>query len=615
LQSVITTKQLLDPKNTLEIYIMSFTATRHPLSVRSRQTLSESLFEEGYEYVAGRLEDIVEIDPRRLSSEEIHELRNLSVLMNLSRPEYDKRKNRQELILCNKSKGARYIGRKLANNPALTVEQACSDWAALKDVTRWMEAQDKIWLKKMDLASIKSEQIDPGSWDRASYQEWVVDPGKLLHLGIRFAWQAERFCRLYSEVCNESRPWGSCYQPSHAKVKAIALTKNYNRLPLWVKKQMINSSVWVQTEGGRIGNVWRLLDCAKAWKWCPDLPKGISERIGKLSPKMRSLAPIAWGQGHYSQPDRKAMFWANLNELSKMSLRQIFSQDASWDAYQAQRIIEIHAGLPYKFLSTVAGLPAKGKIETTEILDWIAVYSSPSDACLHLFGCRGKATIEAFKSCQNRDAIRWAIALGIKNPDLLQKIFALTECVVYQNEAVEFLKQLKPETALRMIATTTFKVRGEDKPVEDFLVRDTGYLWAQIKTKPDLGRVRCWLSVHEDLAKIFVAEQPDEALPISAKWQPLQGLSAIDGSWAIELPTRTGTLKLWGEQLRNCVGGYGPRIKRGDCVVFGVRIKGIVRYVVEMVHGNCQQFKGDRNSEAPWAIKESVLSALRDAGV
>jgi hypothetical protein len=594
---------------------MSLTATRQPLSVRKRQSLADALFEEGYAYVAGRLEDIVELDPRKLSFEEIHELRTLSVLGSYSLTEYDDRKNRQELILAQKSKGARYIGRKLANNPDLTVEQACSDWAALKEVTRWMEAQDKVWLKKMDLASIKTEQINPGSWDRSSYQEWAVEPGKLLHLGIRFAWQAERFCRLYSEVCNESRPWGSCYQPSQGKVKAIALTKNYNRLPLWTKKQMINSSVWVQTEGGRIGNVWRLLDCAKAWKWCPDLPKGIAERIGKLSPKMRCLASIAWNHGHYSQFDRKAKFWERMNELSKMNLGQIFSQQESWDVYQAQRIIEIHAGLPHKFLKEVACLPDKGEIQTTEILDWISVYSSPSQACLHLFGCKGKATIEAFKNCQNRDAIRWAIAMGIKSPDLLQKIFALTDCIVCQAEAVEFLQQLKPEAALRMIATTTFKVRGEDKPVEDFLVRDTGYLWAQIKTKPDLGRVRCWLSVHEDLAKKFVSEQPDEALPIPTKWQPLQGLSAIDGSWAIELPTRTGTLKLWGEQLHNCVGGYGPKIKHNDCVVFGVRVDGVVRYAVEMVGRNCNQFYGDRNSPAPIHIKDSVLLALQDAKV
>jgi hypothetical protein len=594
-----------------EDYIMSLTATRQPLVIRKRQTLSEALFEEGYEYVAGRLEDIVDLDPRRLSTEEIHELRTLSLLETYG-AEYDSRKNRQEMILCNKSKGARYIGRKLANNPDTTVEQACSDWAALKDITRWMESQDKVWLKQMDLACIHSEQIDPGSWDQSAYQEWVVQPGKLLHLGIRFAWQAERFCRLYSEVCNKSRPWGSCYQPSQEKVKAIALTPNYNRLPLWVKKQMINSSVWVQTEEGRIGNVWRLIDCAKAWKWCPVLPKGIAEKVGKLSPKMRALAAIAWNHRHYSQPDRKTIFWERLNELSKMTLGQLFLQSKEWDTYQSQRIIEIYAGLPHRFL---AEQTKEKSVKTSEVLTWVAQYGTASQACLHLFGCTGKATVNAFSECQNFDAIRWAIALGIKSPDLLQKIFALTECVAFQAEAVEFLSQLKPEAALRMLGTTTFKIRGEAKPVEDFLVRDAGYLWSQIKDKPDLGRIRCWLSVHEELARRFVAEQPDEALPIPAKWQPLQGLSAINQSWSIELPTSTGTLKLWGEQLHNCVGGYGPKIKRGDCAVLGVRVDDVVRYAVEMVGNYCQQFLGDRNSQAPSDLKNSVLNALHDAGI
>jgi hypothetical protein len=504
----------------------------------------------------------------------------------------------------------------------MTVEQACSDWAALKDVRRWMEAQDKNWLESMSLAKIVRHRVDEDDYSKGHYSEWQVEAGKLLHLGIRFAWQAEKFCRLYSEVCNKSRPWGSCYQPSHGKVKAIALTPNYNRLPLWVKKQMINSSVWVQEATGRIGNVWRLLDCAKAWKWCPNLPKGIAEKVGRLSPKMRILAKIAWCEvsprldycSNLTPSERKEIFWARMSRLSKMPLGELFSIGESWDSWEAQRMVEVWGNLPHSLVSTVFKTP-KGEIETGVALEWMAKVATPSDACLHLFGCRGKATIAAFSVCENQDAIRWAIALGIKSPDLLQKIFALNECIAYQAETVEFLKQLKPEAALRMIATTTFKIRGEVKPVEDFLVRDTGYLWSQIEVKPDLVRVRCWLSVHEELARRFVAEQPDEAVPIPATWQPLQGLSAIDQSWQIELPTRSGTLKLWGEQLHNCVGGYAPKIKRGDCVVFGVRVDGVVRYAVEMVGYYCQQFLGDRNSPAPNHIKDLVLLALQDAKV
>jgi hypothetical protein len=556
--------------------------------------ISERLLEEGYICVAGRLESID--DPRHLSEETIN-----AIVLN---------KGDLESLLKGKSKGARYIGRRLASDPTISVAKACSDWAALKDLRRWLEGQDKSWLRTMHLAWIDHNG------------DWKVEAGRLLHLGIRFAWQAERFCNLYSKVCNPDRPWGSCYQPPKGKVKAIALTKNYDRLPLWVKKQMVNSTVWIQEEGGRVGDIWRLKNCAKAWKWCSNLPKGIAERIGKLSPRMRFLADLAWNWTspslqylEVSPSKKKALFWQNMQDLSKLPLGQILSTRDNWTAYEAQRIVEIYTGLPYGFIQTVFDVPKKGVIATTEVLEWIAQYASPADACHHLFGCQGKATTKAFSHCQNKDALRWVIALGIKNPDLLIKYFRLEECIAFQIEAVEFLQSLKPEVALRMVATTTFKIRGEVKPVEQYLVRDTGYLWNQIQEKPDLGRIRCWLTVHEELARRFVLEQPDEALPISPSYQPIQGLCAVDRSWEIELPDRTGTLKLWGEQLHNCVGGYGPKIRAGQCVVFAVRIHGVVKYAVEMVGNHCQQFLGERNCSAPDHLRVAVLDALKDAGI
>ena len=189
-----------------------------------------------------------------------------------------------EQMLEGKSSGARYLARRLRQSSwqvyKPTITEILSDWAAIKELRHWMYLQDAEYLKRMDLDSA----------------------GKLLHLGIRFAWQAERFCQLYSEVCVENRPWGSCYQPSHGKVKALALTPNYNRLPLWVKKILVTTPQWVETnevtdsrpEGGRIGNVWRLIDCAKAWKHAPYLPKGIAEKVGQMSLESRMLAAWAW---------------------------------------------------------------------------------------------------------------------------------------------------------------------------------------------------------------------------------------------------------------------------------------------------------------------------------
>lgn len=108
-------------------------------------------------------------------------------------------------------------------------------------------------------------------------------------------------------------------------------------------------------------------------------------------------------------------------------------------------------------------------------------------------------------------------------------------------------------------------------------------------------------------------ELPDEALPIPAGWERVDGLCSIDGAWTLEFPKRVATLKYYGETLRNCVGGYGPAIKFGRSVIFVVREKGLLTHCVEISSGSVNQFYRSGNSSADWGIRESVEVALRQA--
>lgn len=148
------------------------------------------------------------------------------------------------------------------------------------------------------------------------------EPHKLLYLGIRFAWQAERFCKLWKEVCNPRRPWGSCYQPNQQKVRALALTPNFNRLPIWVKKSLIKDAEWIETD--RVGNIWDLIPCVKAWKYCPELPKAIAKRVGQMPIWKRLEAKAAW---------------ASLQDYSSYSLRYYRSQE--WQVYRNSEYVAI----------------------------------------------------------------------------------------------------------------------------------------------------------------------------------------------------------------------------------------------------------------------------------
>lgn len=598
--------------------------SRKSVRVRNAQTLQEALFEEGVDLVAGRLENTFQISSRELTIEEIEFIESLPS---------DGYENFLQLIE-NKSRGARYLAwqcyHATTRNKEFNLAQSLKDWAATKELQYWAKSRTE----DLKVCRLGHDEYPDTQFRLAS--------GALLALGIRYAWQADRFLDLYKEVMNPKRSWDSCYQVYKPMVLAIATTPNFNRLPLWVKKVMINANAFEVND--RIGNIWRLIDCARAWKWCGDLPKGIAERIGRMSVKSRFLAKLAWegiNQGvstgwkgyhslgwkspyhaeTYNRHELTMAFWAKFRELSRMSFVELLPLFMSYSSGNCikeyyQTLLEVVLELPYK---TLPWHSLNRATDQDSLLLGLADYLSPQQACKHLFGVSGKATLKAFQASKP-EARQWAIVLAHGNPDLLQKYFQMTDCIEFQEDAIAFLKSLSPEVGLRMIQTTTFKVRGEVHQVDSNLIRDTGYLFKRLEENggvPNLGRVRCWLSVHEGLSKEYVNRLPDFPLKVNSDFQRVQGLCAVDGSWQIEIPTCNAQLKLWGQQLSHCVGGYGEAVNSGRSIILAIREHGRVTHTIEMVkreYGyHCQQFYGYRNSSAPDKLRDSVLDALTQA--
>ena len=517
-----------------------------------------------------------------------------------------------------KGRGARYIAARLISMEPDKVSQEL--------------------LEELGYDYVKSQRIK-AELSKEEMSQINTSAPRLRHLGIEFGWEARRFFDLYSQICVKDRPWGSCYQPSHYWVLKVATTPNYNRLPLWVKKTLIESQN-VPAEHHRIGDIWRFVNCAKAWKWCPLLPKGVAEKIGKSgSVKARIFASLAWwktSRGYrvselfqhdwekwdheveayvkISRSELLESFWVEFRRLEKASLPELVEAilESSLD-HRAS--IEVLLNLPHKTLK--AEWPKYGPDYQQEVLDLCVQFSSPEDACQHLFGCSGKATVKAFSQCQNSDVWKWAAALGDKNPDKVQKILSLPQVVGFEPEAIDFLQTLGDKTQIRLLAKTTFRYRGEDVELSSDYIRDTGYLWKNIQNKPELGRVRCWFSVHEVLSAAFVEELPDEVLPVPQSWQPVDGLSSVNRRWEIKLPRRVNDLKLWGRLLDNCVGGYGPAVKSSRSVIFGVFEEGHISHCVEVdpTWGRVNQFYRRRNSTADGYIREDVVTCLSMAGL
>ena len=476
---------------------------------------------------------------------------------------------------------------------ALTLQDVLSRALAQRRVLRWMRQNEAL-----------CREI--GTWEHRPF------PESLTSLGVDGAKSAQRFAEFYRTVHKPERVWLSGCQVDQVRAADIALTPNYNRLPAWVRQGLMNAPHSAKIGGDRIGDIWRLPACVKAWKWAP-LPKRIAEKVGKCSPRFRMLAAIAWaGCG-----DEVATFWEHLDWLQRASLMEVVHYALKGD--EGYPVIQWGRARWAAFLTGSLGLPwglieLPKEVTAAAITEAITTYGNPRQACLALFGVAGKATERLFSQA-TKESWQWASALAHGNADAVQKILSMPTLIEWQPEAVDFLKSLPMVSRLRMLQATEFRYRGEVCPISADHVRDTGYLWSNIQSKPELGRVRCWFSVHEQLAAAFVKELPDEALSIPAGWERIDGLCSVNGSWELEFPKRVATLKYWGQTLRNCVGGYGPAIKSGRSVIFTVRQQGQLTHCVEFSGGYCNQFYRSGNGSPDYEIKESVIAALEQAGL
>lgn len=418
---------------------MSLSSRKSPLAVRIRasMTLQEALFEEGYEYVAGKLEDLL-FNPDQCSQEEADYIyANRQALT----------KEQMQVMTLGKTRGAKYIMYRIWDGTEPHLRKLTSDWAAHKELKSWMLNQNFDWLKKMDLVS--------SSWSREESRDIrSYYPGRLLGLGIRFVWQAERFCQLFGEVCNEKRSWRSCYQTNQSATRDVALTSNYNRLPVWVKSVLIETGNVPNAD--RIGNIWDLIPAAAGWKYHRNFPKAIAIRVGQMPVWKRLIASRVWdkiSEGGYSlgylrshQPGWKYsttrttmlnQFWIEFNKVASYNPVALLDELAKQRNDRNEKFISKRAeavlNLPYGYLN--------GKFDDKNLYKYYSL--ADQNALLQgLFGTNAKSVKAAWENCKP-DQMRWAINLAPKgSADVICK-FLTAPCVVnYQPEVLDFLISL-----------------------------------------------------------------------------------------------------------------------------------------------------------------------------
>jgi hypothetical protein len=146
---------------------------------------------------------------------------------------------------------------------------------------------------------------------------------RLVNLGVKHWWEVKRFLPLWEGVRARECEWNSSRQPYHSTVLTIALTPNYNRLPIRVKRVLVRMPVPT-----RIGNVWDLIPAARVWQYNTEIPKSLAVRLGtmyKSRPDLRALAGIIWKEegGQWdrarrrSRTERIVAFWQRFNEMCR----------------------------------------------------------------------------------------------------------------------------------------------------------------------------------------------------------------------------------------------------------------------------------------------------------
>jgi hypothetical protein len=314
-------------------FIMSLTATRYFSSKTA--LLDRVASSEADQEVQDFLEDCHELQPFwELSQEEAEAIVKLRG--------HDYHAVMADLVAEGKSRGARYIAARILTGADPDLHQLARDWFAHRNISR----------------ELSKEEL----------QEIGASAGDLRRIGIHFGWEARRFFELYRQVMVRDRVWGSSLQVNKDKVKTVALTPNYNKLPVWVKEILINSDQWIETD--RVGDIWRLVDCAKAWKHAPSLPKSVAEKVGRMPVDSRIMARWAWSRNEWQQwsdekggyvevsrADLLKQFWTELKRLQSLSLVELISEQwhvehgVSLETHNGLRTIaEKQLGLPFGFL-------------------------------------------------------------------------------------------------------------------------------------------------------------------------------------------------------------------------------------------------------------------------
>ncbi len=138
------------------------------------------------------------------------------------------------------------------------------------------------------------------------------------------------FLDLWTEV---AKPGAHFRYRGNPSINSVALVAKYcSELPLHAKRDLVGLGYgqFYRLDFDRLGNVYRLIDCARAWKVEPELPKNVAEQIGRMPANQRFAAKVAWKEmvmtthSESTRAERMAIFWQAFKKWSSKEPVQFY---------------------------------------------------------------------------------------------------------------------------------------------------------------------------------------------------------------------------------------------------------------------------------------------------
>jgi len=337
---------------------MSYSATKHNRRAFSsseyranRLSLQQDLFEYGFEWKHGYVQELDYQDEWNYTQRHLTEGEIAEIISRYTNGVSEQNTEWFNNLIFQKSRGAKYIASQLRTKVLRSrdrifncetgeyedqvfdlnsvLPELLSDWAAVKSVKNFLHEAAKtpsIQQRLIDMELIKKRyekitihESDPEYRSWSAYNYKLIETGlrydaqTLVNLGCRFPGEARRFIDLYDQLRVKGRVWRSCYQTDQHRVAEIVLSEA-RHLPLWVQKVLMNRDIPISLD--RLGDIWTLLPCAKAWKLCPTMPRKIAYRIGQLPLWKRMLARDVWN--HVEKLTRDEYQWNSEKKESEI---------------------------------------------------------------------------------------------------------------------------------------------------------------------------------------------------------------------------------------------------------------------------------------------------------